>query len=125
MRSPERLGAVGRGAFRRAVRALEAQDDADRLYELAARYAHAVDLADRARREWRRAGSPLTITHPNGITSAHPLIGVLKDAERDAGRYGDAVGLKPVRVTRRGPDPVAKITADIGESPAARLRRVS
>jgi hypothetical protein len=88
------------------------------------RYAHAVDVADRARVQWRKDGSPLLITHPNGITSAHPLIAVIRYAEKDAARYGEALGLKPGRVVRRGPDPVATITADIGESPAVKLRRV-
>jgi phage terminase small subunit len=67
----------------------------------------------------------MLITHPNGITAAHPLIAVKRDAEKDAARYGEALGLKPGRVAHRGPDPVATIAAEIGESPAARLRRVA
>jgi terminase small subunit-like protein len=51
--------------------------------------------------EWEKAGRPLTITHPNGITSAHPLIAVMRDAEKDAARYGEALGLKPGRLAQR------------------------
>jgi hypothetical protein len=47
----------------------------------------------------------------------------MRDAERDASRFGEQLGLKPGRM-RRGPDPVATITAGIGESPAAKLRAV-
>src|SRR4051794_37491744 len=122
MRAPDGLGAVAQAAHRRAARALADQPDADRLLDAVRRYADAVDVGDRARREWRQAGSPLLITHPNGITSAHPLVAVMRDAEKDAARYGEALGLKPGRVARRGPDPVATISADIGESPAAKLR---
>lgn len=124
MRSPRGLSAAARAAHKRAVRAIEGLEDADRLTDAVDRYAHAVDVAARARAEWGEAGRPLTITHPNGITSAHPLIAVMRDAEKDAARYGEAVGLKPGRVARRGPDPVATIAADIGESPAAKLRAV-
>lgn len=124
MRAPRGLGTAARAAYGRAVRAIEDREDAVRLVDAVRRYAHAVDVADRARREWRAAGSPSLITHPNGITCAHPLIGVMRDAEKDAARYGEALGLKPGRVAHRGPDPVATITADIGESPAAKLRRV-
>jgi phage terminase small subunit len=118
---PAHLGPAGRAAWTRAVRALADQDDADRLYELAARYAHAVDLADRARSEWRAAGCPFSKASGSAV---HPLIRVMQDADRDAARFGEAVGLKPGSVKHRGPDPVAMITADIGESPAAALRRV-
>jgi len=100
------------------------QEDPDRLLDSLARYASAVDLADRARREWRKLGAPLTITHPNGITSTHPLVNVMRDSEKDAARYGEALGLKPGRVAHRGPDPVATMVADIGPSPAAKLRQV-
>jgi phage terminase small subunit len=103
---------------------VDGQEDPDRLYELCARYAQAVDVAERARVQWRKGGSPPLITYPNGITAAHPLIGVMRDAERDASRFGEQLGIKPGRMRRRGPDPVATITADIGESPAAKLRAV-
>jgi phage terminase small subunit len=124
VRRPDGLGAAARAAWARAERAVGDQEDADLLAEAVGRYAQAVDVADRARREWRKAGSPSLIVHPNGITSAHPLVGVMRDAEKDAARYGETLGLKPGRVAHRGPDPVATITAGIGESPAARLRRV-
>jgi hypothetical protein len=119
------LSEASKAAHRRAVAAIEDLQNGDRLADAVARYAHAVDVAARARSEWRDGGSPPLITHPNGITSAHPLIGVMRDAEKDAARYGEALGLKPGRVKHRGPDPVATIAADIGESPAAKLRRVS
>ena len=124
MRAPQGLGGAARAAFRRAADSVDNGEDRDRLVDAVCRYAFAVDLADRARREWRSVGAPLTIAHPNGIVAQHPLIAVMRDAERDAARYGEAVGLKPGRVARRGPDPVATIAADLGESPAAKLRRV-
>lgn len=124
MKAPDGLSAATRAAHRRAVRALGDQEDRDRLSDAVGRYAYAVDVADRARREWRKAASPLLITHPNGITSTHPLIGVMRDAEKDAARYGEVLGLKPGGVAHRGPDPVATMVADIGESSAAKLRRV-
>jgi phage terminase small subunit len=67
-------------ALRRAVAAVNGTEDCDRLADAACRY-------------------------PNGITSAHPLISVMRDAERDAAKSGEALGLKPGRVGRRGPDP--------------------
>jgi phage terminase small subunit len=118
---PEALGRAGKAAWRRAQRALADQEDADRLYELVARYANAVDLADRARGEWRKAGRPFSKASGSAV---HPLIRAMQDAERDAARYGEALGLTPGRVRHRGPDPTAVITSDIGESPAAKLRRV-
>jgi phage terminase small subunit len=124
MRAPEGLGRAARAAYGRAVRAVADQEDSERLVDALARYAQSVDVADRARREWREAGSPSLITYPNRITSVHPLIAVMRDAERDAAKFGEALGLKPSRVSHRGPDPVATITATIGESPAAKLRRV-
>ena len=96
---PEHLGRAGKAAWKRAQGA----------------------LADQARAEWREAGRPFSKESGSAV---HPLIRVMQDADRDAARYGEALGLKPERVAHRGPDPVATMTADIGESPAARLRRV-
>jgi hypothetical protein len=69
------------------------QSDADRL-------------VDAVRREWHSAGSPLLIEHPNGVVAAHPLITVMQSAEKDAARYGEALGLKPGRVAHCGPAPL-------------------
>jgi hypothetical protein len=106
------------------VRAIEDLEDPDRLYDTAARFAHAVDLADKARRRWRKAGEPLVLELGNGTATVHPLVKVMQDAERDAKRFGEALEIKPRRKAHRGPDPVATIKASIGESPAAKLRRL-
>lgn len=124
MRAPAGLGAAARAAFRRASLAVGDEEDPERLVDAVRRYAHAVDIADRARCEWRTEGSPPLITYPNGITAVHPLVAVMQSAEKDAARFGETLGLRPGRMARRGPDPVATIAADIGESPAAKLRRV-
>jgi hypothetical protein len=73
------------------------------------------------------------MTSPRGLgataKAAHRRAATAVEDQQDADRladavYGEALGLKPGRVAHRGPDPVAAITADIGESPAAKLRAV-
>ena len=122
MTVPTGLNAAGKAAWRRALESLD-ESEQERLYDLAARYANAVDLADKARRDWRKAGEPLLLELGNGTAMVHPLVKVMQDAERDAKRFGEALGLKP-GARRRGAKPAAVVQADIGQSPAARLRAV-
>jgi hypothetical protein len=61
---PAGLDAAARAAWRRAVAALGVE--ADYFQDALARYAGAVDVADRARRQWAAEGRPLVARNPNG-----------------------------------------------------------
>jgi hypothetical protein len=82
-------------------------------------YELAYERVCQAREEWERAGRPLVIEHRNRMVGASPLLRVLQQAERDAAR-----ALEVIRLRHAGPDPVARVRASIGESPAHKLRRV-
>ena len=123
MRQPDSLGAAGRNAWKRAIRGLRDVDDPDLFYDAASRLAHAVDLADRARRAWRKAGEPLVKESGSAV---HPLVVVMQDADQAAARH--ARGLEQLKRAagngRPGRNPVAKMALDIGEPPSAKLRRL-
>jgi phage terminase small subunit len=125
MKAPAGLGAAGKKAWERAVRAIKNADDADQLYDVAASYAFAVDRGDKARRVWRREGEPLTVSPTKGPDYAHPLLKVMDDADKLAARFAKALKIEaPGKQKHRGPDPKAVVQPDIGSSPAAKLRAV-
>lgn len=125
MRAPDGLGAAGKHAWERALRAIENADDEDQLYDLAASYAHAVDRGDKARRVWRQEGEQLTVSPVKGPDYAHPLLKVMDDADKLAARFAKALKIEaPGKKRHRGPDPSAVVQPDIGASPAAKLRAV-
>jgi phage terminase small subunit len=125
MKAPDELGGAGKKAWERALRAIDGLEDEDRLYDAAERYARQVDLADKARRVWRQSGEPLITENPNGAEGPHPLLKVIENADKLAHRLGEPLGIKAQKQKHRGPDPQAVIQpGGVGESPAARLRRV-
>jgi hypothetical protein len=93
VKAPQGLGAAGKAAWKRAADAVGADD---RYYDAAARYAHAVDVADKARREWRKMGEPLMSTNPNGANGVHSLLKVIESSDAAAGRFGAQLGLDPL-----------------------------
>lgn len=68
---------------------------AERFEEAVKRFALTVDLADRARREWVKLRRPaLARGGTTGkVLGPHPLIEVIRTAERDAAKFGAALGL--------------------------------
>jgi phage terminase small subunit len=124
-RAPEGLGAAGKKAWARALRAIDTADDPDLSADMAARYAQQVDLADKARREWRKHGEPLTLTQVNKAIGPHPLLKVIENADKLAHWLSNDLGIKSQKRKHRGPDPRAVIQpGGVGESPAAKLRVV-
>ena len=107
LRPPEGLGEAGLCAWGRAMRQLERTDDPDLYYEAARRYASAADREEGARQAWYRAGKVLTLVGANGIEYPHPLLKVIRDAERDAAKYGEALGIVAKPKGRPGRNPVA------------------
>lgn len=95
------------------------------------RYARMVDLCSRLRRDWARAGHPTTTL--GGSTGkaimAHPLLGAMRDAEKDAAAAGAALGLDEASASRlhtRGQGTPRRgshlVTA---QAPSAQLRSVT
>ncbi|TXH53221.1 MAG: hypothetical protein E6Q97_13620, partial [Desulfurellales bacterium] len=121
---PSSLGKAGKTAWERALRAVDETDDLDRLLDAVVRYAENVDLAASAREVWRREGAPMTVEGQRGSPIPHPLLKVMQDADKLAHRFGDALGIKVEKQKHRGPDPKAVVQPQVGESPAAKLRRV-
>jgi hypothetical protein len=92
------------------------------------------DPADRAReayevayervllvwKEWVKAGRPLVVTFSIGVAATDPLLKTLRELELDAAKR-----LAEARIKHRGPTPRAVVQADIGESPAAKLRALN
>ena len=111
---PEGLSAAGLAAWGRALRVLERTDEPDLHYDAASRYAFAVDLAVGARRAWQELGEPLTVANPNGAEGVHPVLKVIRDAEHDARRFGEALGLVAKPKGRPGRKPEA-VVRPIGE----------
>ena len=89
-----------------ATRALE-------TYELA------YSICCQARREWAELGQPLVLEFKNGMVGIHPAYKALRLAEADAAR-----ALEVLRVRRPGPPVRAVVEAQLGQSPAQRLRAV-
>ena len=102
MKPPAGLTPAGRRAFSRAVAALSGRD-VDTLAEPIERYARSADLAARLTEDWRKEGHPATGF--GGATGKakvpHPLVAMIREAERDAARAWDELGLKPSRAQGR------------------------
>ena len=106
MRAPAGLTEKGKAAFARAAaRVVEVvgEDRAGKYIEAVTRYANAVDLADRLRTEWIKAGRPTVERFPNGAVSSHPLIRMMEVANRDAAKCEAAVHLDVGSATKRAP----------------------
>lgn len=80
---PSGLGIDAKLAFLVAAESVDYADDRRMAVE---RFAHAIDLASLVRREWKKAGRPLTLTQPNGMCGTHPLVKTLADSEAAAAR---------------------------------------
>jgi hypothetical protein len=81
----------------------------------ARRYVDAVDLVRKLRREWKRLGEPVTTVGSMDQLIAHPLVKMIRDAERDVERLEAAM-----RPRHRGPVPSA-VPNSGGERPALSL----
>jgi hypothetical protein len=62
---------------------------ADCFADALGRYARAVDVADRARRQWVAEGRPLVAKNPNGTDGIGVLLRVMMDAARRGYPRGD------------------------------------
>ena len=58
-------------------------------------------------RAWCDEGQTLTLAAPNGAEYPHPLLKIIREAERDAQRYGEALGIKARPQGRPGRHPEA------------------
>lgn len=123
MRAPSGLGAAGKNAWEQARESIDEQAaPPQRFTEAAARFARAVDLSDRIRREWIRRKRPLL--SEGGATGrvliAHPLIEMLTHAERNAARFGRELGLDPQSRKTLGAikgRPQERVPPRVGEPP--------
>jgi hypothetical protein len=70
--------------------------EAELFVDAIARFARAVDVADRARRQWIAEGRPLIARNPNGADGVGVLLRVVMDSERAAAGYGASLGLDPM-----------------------------
>jgi hypothetical protein len=96
----DELGEAGRRSYDCALRSV----GSDELHRHAVeRYARAVDFAERVRAEWIGHGKPYLYDHVNGAKVIHPLVKLLRDAERDAAMYARDVLLDPSVATKRKP----------------------
>ncbi len=89
----------------------------DVFFDAEFRYDAAVALVDQIRGEWVAIGSPLLADGSMGQLVPHPFVRMLREAERDASRFGELLKKK-----HRGPAPTAVLQAKIGKSPASKLR---
>jgi hypothetical protein len=92
--------------------ALGEQDD-DRMWNAAARFAWGVHAAETARNEWFAEGQPVLCEQTNGVIGEHPLFRAMLAAEREAARYGSLLGLDLAAGRRRsaGGRPTGKASA--------------
>jgi hypothetical protein len=91
----------------------DARNDAVSAYE------SALERLTYAVKTWEEAGSPLTSMGSQGQEVIHPLWKVVNEAEMVADKLRSRVDKQ-----HRGPQPIARLQPRIGESPAARLRKV-
>lgn len=89
------LDSHGRFAFDVAIAQVDAMPDSDRFFHAVLRFARAVQMTEKIRREWILEGEPLTYTHHNGAIVPHPLVKMLADTEKEAMRAGRALKLEP------------------------------
>ena len=92
------------------------------------RYARAVDVSARLRKDWAELGHPTIGVGSQGQAVAHPMLKAMTDAEAAAAQHGAALGLDELAATkiltrgqgtpRRGSHVVTP------EAPSARLRQV-
>ena len=89
--------------------------------DAADRYSRAVDLEQAIRSEWKSVGSPLLAEGSMGQLVEHPLVKMLKEAERDSARFLELVGKRrpgrPVGATSAPDRPVS------AEPPKLRLAK--
>jgi hypothetical protein len=95
------------------------------LLDARQRYRDAQSRAKLAAREWKKQGSPLTLTHANHVVGIHPLLRVVMDAERHTDRMREGIRSEE-RGSWRVPHVRPHDPGVLGElSPAAALRSIS
>lgn len=97
-----KLRAAGKRAHARAL-VVVGEHAADTMAEPIERYARACDLADHLTAEWIKAGRPTTASGgaTGGATVPHPLVAMIRDAEKDAAKFWSE--LTPKRTTAGRP----------------------
>lgn len=116
-----------KAALRRATASLERllPDELEREAHADAvdRYANAVALVARLREEWERLGAPLLGEGSMRQPVKHQVLKMIEEAERDAARYGEAVGIAAPKVARKQGRPTGQVSAPDRAAPQ-RIRRV-
>jgi hypothetical protein len=82
-------------------------------------YSEADERARLIREQWKSLGSPVMSKGSMGQDVPHPLLKAMHEAEVIADRLRSSVVKR-----HRGPAPSAVMHADLGVSPAAKLRKV-
>ncbi|MGN6869048.1 MAG: P27 family phage terminase small subunit [Solirubrobacteraceae bacterium] len=96
------VGCGWSGSVAWAVREL-GDEDAARSRGAASRYAHAVEVAARARVEWEGVERPFVFVQPNRAQGQHPLVVAMMAADRQAAAFAAGLGLTPLSAARLGP----------------------
>lgn len=122
--SPD-LDPHGQRAFAIGAASVADLPNPDRFFDAVLRFARAVQMAEKIRREWIAEGEPLAFMHANGLLGQHPLVKMLADAERDAMRAGRALRLDPETIKGPPGRPKGASSAqDRKAPPVIRLRSV-
>lgn len=87
-------------------------DSAPDFVESIERYAYAVDTAARLRAEWIELGRPTLTDGGGGRTFKHPMPGMIAEADLQAHRFANALGLNPDTGKRPGRPPGATSAKD-------------
>ena len=85
------LSAAADAAEREAL--AELGSDYERYAAAVRRYVLAVDVAEYARLEWERLERPMRDTFANGMAGVHPVLKAYEQAEAQAARFADSLGL--------------------------------
>lgn len=72
--------------------------DVDNYFDAVVRFARAVQMVEKVRREWIAKGEPLLFEHSNKSLVPHPLVKLLAESEKEAARAGRALKLEPSAV---------------------------
>jgi hypothetical protein len=78
-------------------------DDYERFGSAVRRYVLAVDTAEYARSAWEAQDRPMRDTFANGMAGVHPILKAYEQAEAQAARFADALGLTPASAKRINP----------------------
>jgi len=110
---PDDLDKHGLRAFAVGSERVAGAADVENYFDAVVRFARAVQMVEKVRREWIAAGEPLLFEHSNHSLVPHPLVKLLADSEKEAARAGRALKLEPSAVkTTRGRKPGENLSPD-------------